>query len=179
MKRRRILLPIVVTIVILSVFTLGLEGPVESYTTEFGVEIHVSMWHFRDGVLLDYSHHAGVLTDLGADWIEDQIGDSPATEPAKYIGLSNDATSPTAAWIVIPTEITTGGMSRAAGTYANDGTGQWNITKTFSPTGSGSAQLTGLYWASTGSLLLTADTFTQINYESGDTVQIRWTITVS
>lgn len=147
--------------------------------TKFSAEIHVSMWHYRDGVLLEYSHHAGVLTTIGADWIEDQLGDSPATDPAKWIALSNDAGSPSAAWTVIPTEITTNGMGRAAGTYANVGTGQWNITKSFSPTGSGSCQLTGLYWASTGSYLLCADTFTQINYESGDTVQIQWTISVS
>lgn len=180
MNRKKILLPIVALIAVACIFSLSFEVPQEvSYTTEFGVEIHVSMWHWRDGVLLDYSHHAGVLTDLGANWIEDQIGDSPDTDPAKWIAVSNDAGSPAADWIVIPNEITTGGMGRAAGTYADDGTGQWNITKTFSPTGTGSCQLTGLYWAVTGDYLLCADTFTQINYESGDTVQIRWTITVS
>ena len=181
MNRKR-LLPIVVLIAAVCLLSVTLQVPQVpevSYTTDFGVEIHVSVWQWRDDVLLVYSHHAGVLTDLGADWIEDQLGDSPATEPAKWIAVSDDSGSPATGWIVIPVEITTNGMTRASGTYADDGTGQWNITKSFSPTGTGSCQLTGLYWASTGDFLLCADTFTQINYESGDTVQIRWTITVS
>jgi len=147
--------------------------------TELGVEIHVSMWHWRDGLLLEYSHHPGVLTTLGANWIEDQLGDSPDTDPAKWIAVSNDATSPQASWVVIPGEITTGGMGRADGTYASTGDGEWTITKSFSPTASGSCQLTGLYWATIGDYLLCADTYTVVNYESGDTVEIEWAITVS
>lgn len=181
MNRKR-LLSIVVVFTAFGLIGMTLQVPQVpevSYTTDFGVEIHVTTWHWRDDVLLDYSHHPGVLTTIGANWIEDQLGDSPSTDPAKWIGVSNDAGSPAAGWEVIPSEITTNGMTRAVGTYADDGTGQWNMTKTFSPTGSGSCQLTGLYWAVSGDFLLCADTYTQINYENGDTVQIRWTITVS
>jgi len=150
-----------------------------SDTTEVGVEIHVDMWHYRDDVLLQHSHHPGVLTTLGANWIEDQMGDTPATDPAKWIAVSNNSSTPAAAWIVIPNEITTGNMGRAAGTYASTGDGEWTITKTFSPSGSGSCQLTGLYWAATGDLLLCADTFTAINFENGDSIEIQWSMTVS
>jgi len=150
-----------------------------SYNTEFNLEIHVEMWHYRNNILLSYSHHPGTLTNLGANWIEDQLGDSPGADPAKWIALSNDAASPDPAWTTIPNEITTGDMARAAGTYADDGTGQWNITKSFSPSETGSCRLTGLYWASTGDYLLCADTFTVINYEDGDTVTIKWSISVS
>lgn len=180
MNRKKILLSIVVVIAVIGIFSIGFQPVTDPYSDGvLGVEIHVSMWHYRDGILLDYSHHAGVLTTLGANWIEDQLGDSPSTDPAKWIAVSNDAGSPSSAWIVIPTEITTGGMGRATGTYANVGDGVWNITKSFSPTGSGSCQLVGLYWASTGDYLLCADTISVINYENGDTVQIQWTITVS
>jgi len=137
------------------------------------------MRHFRDGVLIGYSHHAGVLTNGGKDWIEDQLGDSPSTDPAKWIGLSNSTDTPLATWTSIPAEITTGNMGRAAGTYANVGTGQWNITKSFSPSESNSTQLTGLYWAASGAYLLAADTITLTNYQNGDTVSITWQITVS
>lgn len=147
--------------------------------TDFSVEIHVSMWHYRDGILLDYSHHAGVLTTLGANWIEDQMGDSPGTDPAKWIAVSNDATPPAAAWIVIPTEITTNGLGRAPGTYASTGDGTWTITKSFSVTGTQSCQLTGLYWALAGDFLLCADTFTQVNAEDGDTLEIEWSLSVT
>ena len=147
--------------------------------TDFSVEIHVSMWHYRDGILLDYSHHAGVLTTLGANWIEDQMGDSPATDPAKWIAVSNDATSPQASWETIPAEIVTNGLSRAPGTYASTGDGTWTITKSFSVTGTQSCQLTGLYWAVSGDFLLCADTFTQVNAEDGDTLEIEWSLSVT
>lgn len=178
-KRRTI----AVVSLLLIAFTAYLLSPSfyeqQTYGTQLGVEIHVEMWHYRDGKLILYSHHPGVLTTLGQDWIEDQLGDSPSTDPAKWIAVSNDPTAPSSAWTAIPAEITTGGMGRAVGTYADDGTGAWNITKSFSPTESGSCQLTGLYWAITGNFLLCADTFTQVNYENGDTVEIRWSLSVT
>ena len=97
----------------------------------------------------------------------------------KRQGVSNDATAPTAAWIVIPAEITTNGMTRAPGTYASTGDGVYTITKSFTLTGTQSSQLTGLYWALSGDLLLCADTYTQVNGEADDTVEIEWTITVT
>lgn len=143
------------------------------------IEVHVFMEHWRDGVLLASSHHAGTLTNIGKDWIEDQLGDSPSTDPAKWIGLSNSSDSPSASWETIPDEITTGNMGRAAGTYANVDMGQWNITKSFSPSETNSTQLTGLYYAASGDYLLAADTITLTNYQSGDTVGITWQITAS
>ena len=147
--------------------------------TKFSVEIHVTMWHYREGKLLDTSHHLGVLTTLGANWIEDQMGDSPATDPAKWIAVSNDATGPSDTWEAIPVEITTNGLGRAPGTYASTGDGTWTITKSFSVTGTQSCQLTGLYWALAGDFLLCADTFTQVNAEDGDTLEIEWSLSVS
>ena len=142
-------------------------------------EIHVTMHHYRNGVLIGYSHHAGTLTTGGKNWIEDQLGDSPSTDPAKWIAHSNSTDSPSAAWTAIPAEITTGNMSRTNGTYVNDGDGKWNITKIFSPTETNSSRLVGLYWAASGAYLLASDTISVINYESGDTVTITWTITVT
>jgi len=151
------------------------------YGTQLNFEIHVSMWHYRNGELLEYSHHAGVLTTIGQDYIEGKLGgvnDADFSNNATYIGLSNNTGAPNSGWTVIPDEITTGGMSRTTGTYVNDGVGQWNITKSFSPTESNSTRLTGLYW-DTGSDLIASDTFTAINYQNGDTVTITWTISVA
>jgi len=147
--------------------------------TNIGVEIHVDMWHYRDGVLIDHSHHEGVLTTLGQNWIENQMGNAPDTDPAKWIAVSNDATAPSAAWIVIPAEITTNGLARAPGTYASTGDGAWTITKSFSVTGTQSSQLTGLYWAVTGDFLLCADTYNVVNAEDGDTLEIEWSLSVT
>ena len=181
MNRKRFALFAILSVIWIGISIMSIPLQMETlYETNFGVEVHVEMWLYdSEGNLKEYSHHPGVLTTLGQNWIEDQLGDSPGTEPAKWIAVSNDAGAPSSAWVVIPNEITTNGMGRAEGTYADDGDGAWNITKSFSPTGSGSCQLTGLYWASTGDYLLCADTFTQINYEDGDTVQIRWSLSVT
>ena len=186
---------IVVSLTILAL-TSGLLLPYDR--PDVLIEVHLEMWHYRtvgysdlfipyhpDPImvpileLLDYSHHPGVLTNGGADFAEDQLGDSPATDPAKWIGVSNDATAPSVEWTEIPTEITTGGMGRAVATYTNDGTGQWNMTVTFSPTASGSCQLAGLYWSLAGTTLFCADQFTQVNYENGDSLQLRFSLTLS
>jgi len=144
------------------------------------VEVHLEMWHYDEhGNLLDYSRHAGVLTDTGKEWIEDQLGDAAVAE-GDYIGMSNSTDSPSTAWSILPDETTTGGMGRAQGTYADDGTGQWNITKSFSPTETNSTQLVGLYYSAySASSLIASDTITLVNYGSGDTVQLRFTVTVS
>jgi len=142
------------------------------------VEIHVEMWHWRDGELLAYSRHAGVLTTTGKNWIEGVLGDADGDQ-GDYIGLSNSTDSPSSGWSILPDEITTGDMGRAIGAYVDDGDGQWNITKSFSPSESNSTQLVGLYSTAATSSLIASDTVTLINYQSGDTVEIRWTVTVS
>ena len=150
-----------------------------SDTVRLKISIHHHVRHYRDGVLILEFHHPATVTTLGLNWIEDQLGDSPSTDPAKWIGNSNSSSSPSAAWIVLPSEITTGGMARAAGTYVNDGTGDWNITKTFSPTETNSTQLSGLYYAVSGDYLLASDTLSLINYENGDTIVETWMIAVT
>jgi len=143
------------------------------------VEVHLEMWHYdQDGKLLEHSRHAGVLTTTGKNWIEGVLGDADGDQ-GDYIGCSNSTDAPSSAWTELPDEITTGGMSRAIGTYADDGDGQWNITKSFSPTETNSTQLVGLYSTAATASLIASDTITLINYGSGDTVQLRWTITVS
>ena len=124
--------------------------------------------------------NAGVLTNIGKDWIENQLGNSPSTTAAQFIALSTDTSTPSASWTAIPNEITTGGLARAQGTYSDNGVGSWKITKTFTATSSFTGvQLTGLYYASTGSTLLAADTFTSVNLNPGDQLTVTWTVTVS
>ena len=158
---------------------LYISSSLQTSDENMGMEIHVTMWHYREGQPISWSHHTGVLTTLGKNWLEDQIGDSPGTDPAKWIAVSNDATAPSAAWIVIPAEITTNGLGRAPGTYASTGDGTWTITKSFSVTGTQSSQLTGLYWALSGDFLLCADTYNVVNAEDGDTLEIEWSLSVT
>lgn len=182
MNRKRTLQvsAVFVAIMLMSLYLLAPEEEVtiEEYGTNLGFEIHVTMYHYRDGVLINWDHHAGTLTTIGKNYIEDQLGDSPGAV-ADYIALSNNTGAPSAGWTELPDEITTGGMSRAQGTYQDEGDGVWNITKSFSPTETNSTQLTGLHWGAGASTLLAADIFNIINYENGDTVTITWQITVS
>lgn len=132
----------------------------------------------KDGVLLN---NAGVLTTIGKDWIEDQLGDSPSTDPAKWISLSSDAGSPAAGWTEIPVEIAASGLTRAAGTYTSTGSGVWTIHHQFTATGAvNDVQLTGLQYAVSGDgNLLGADTFAAVTLANGDKLTVTWTITVT
>ena len=120
-------------------------------------ELHMTVEQWRNGELLSSTYHAMSLTTLGKNWLEGIIGNTVGADVAKYIACSNSSDAFSAAWVAIPSEITTDGLARAAGTYASTGDGTWNVTKTFSVSGTNSTKLYGLYYASTGNYLLAAE----------------------
>lgn len=166
-------------IVLLLSLSLFAESPVPQNGTVLGLEFHVTMYHRRDGKLLTWSHHAGNLTNIGANFTKEKISYDSGNLNATYIALSNSTSSPSASWTDLPAEITTGNMSRAQGSYTDTGVGTWNVSYIFSPTETNSTRLVGLLWNTGASVLLASDTITPINYESSDTVEIVWSITVS
>jgi len=182
-KRTRIIVSSLIISLILISYSLSSLFYVDQDLPEdglnLGLEVHVTMRHWRAGILLSTSHHPGTLTNLGANWIEDQLGDSPSTDPAKWIAVSNSTDSPSSAWTVLPAEITTGGLGRSAGSYTDDGTGAWNISYTFSITGSNDARLAGLYFNASGNSLLCADTFTPVSVQNGDSLEMIWSCNVT
>lgn len=130
------------------------------------------------------SRHAGVLTNDGKDWLEDQISDSPSTTPAAYIGLTSSAHTPAATDHKLWGEIDTGGtLDRQLGTYASTGVGTWTVTKSISVDATyTNVQATGLYWSdtdSTNNTMLASDTFATCSPISGDTLNITWTNSAS
>jgi len=140
------------------------------------------MWQEPDGSYsILWSRHAGVLTTIGKNWIEDQMGDSPSADPAKWIALSCNVTAPSAAWTQIPNEIVVNGLERAAGTYASTGNGVWTESKQFTASGAHvSVQLVGIQWADAGdNNLLWADTFAPVTLANGDKLTITATTTVT
>ena len=148
--------------------------------TQLGVEVHLWVYHYRNGVLISSSHHAGVLTNIGKDFIEQQISGTPNASKAVYISCSNDTSSPVAGWYNIPAEITTDGLSRALGTYSSTGVGTWNVTNAFTVTGTNSTQLYGLsISAAPAGGLIASDTSTQKDVSSGDTLTVTWQVTVT
>ena len=157
---------------------------VDGQQGRFNIEIHMQAIHRNsDGVMIGFSEHAGTLTTIGKNWIEDQISDSPnATSIAKYISLSNNAGAPGVAWTEIPEEIAANNLTRSMGVYASTGDGVWTVTYTFTASGNQACQLAGLQWDSTDESdnnLLCADQMTAVSMVAADTLQITWTITVT
>lgn len=148
-------------------------------TNSFHVTVHIQRVGESEPTF--WSHHAGTLTTLGKNWIEDQMGDSPSTDPAKWISLSLSTDTPSAAWTQIPAEIVAGGLERAAGTYASTGDGVWTIEYQFTASATHTdVQLCGFQYAVSGdNNLLWADTFTPVTLNSGDKLTVTGTTTIS
>jgi len=146
--------------------------------------LHLWIEHWRNGELLSQEYGAGVLTNIGKDWIEQQLAASDGTQEALYCADSNNDTDPPlATWTILPQEITTNGLDRQTGTYTSTGVGTWNVTVTKSVTGTQSTQLWGLHWivtdASDNNLLAADSGPAQKNCVAGDTLKETWQITVS
>lgn len=165
---------------------VGLIRPAEEANT-FTIKGYVTVdaYHYDAAtgtyVLFYHDESSNLITNIGFDWIEDQLGDTPATDPAKWISVSLDATSPGVGWTQIITEIAAGGLARAVGTYTSTGTGVWTIAVTFTASATHTnVQLTGLQWASSGDgNLMAANTFTAVTLNNGDTLTITWTLTLT
>ena len=154
-------------------FTLDGYVTVDAYHYDEATETYVLFYH---------DEGSNVITNIGKDWIEDQLGDSPATDPAKWISLSNDGSS-LATWTQLPTELNNdNGMGRWVGAYASTGVGVWTITYQFTATGAVTVQTTGLQWSVTlqnDNDLMAAKDFTQVTLANGDKLTVTWTLTLS
>jgi hypothetical protein len=153
------------------------------------VTVDLYVQHYRDGALLSSERGAGVLTNIGKSWLEQQIsGTVNASQAALYLADSNDATDPAlATWTQLPSEITNNGLDRQLGAYTHTGaanTGTWNVSKTKSVTATQSTQVWGLHWKayadSADNCLLAADTTpAQKNCVNGDTLAETWQVAVA
>lgn len=149
--------------------------------------VSVDAYHYDEatGTYIQFYHDesSNLVTTIGLNWIEDQLGDSPATDPAKWISVDTSTSSPAAGWTQLPTEINSGGLSRAAGTYTSTGDGAWEIAVTFNSVATHTdVQLTGLHWVSTpasNNNLMAANTFTPVTLGNGDTLTVTWQLSVS
>lgn len=148
------------------------------------MSLHVE-WkiEYNDG-RVEYQYHAGVITNIGFDWIQDHIGDygTDPVDDATVISLSTSTSTPLATWTAIPTEITTGGLERANGTYTKASDTEWTVEYQFTASATHTGvQLTGLQWKLTPltNNLFGADTFTPVTLSSGEKLTVTATITLS
>jgi len=104
-----------------------------------------------------------------------------AANSSKYFSLSNDTGAPAANWVNIPAEITTNGLERALGTYADNGTGAWNFTKTWTATGAQSARLVGLNYANVANdgTLTNAAQVASAELQVNDQLQVIYSVSVT
>ena len=165
-----------------------LEPPAEE-TNLFSIKGWVTVDAYRydaaTGTYIHFYHDesSNVITTIGFDFIEEHLGIGTDTndDPAKWISLSNDGSS-SAGWSKLPGEINASGMTRAEGTYANTGTGNWTISKTFTATGAVTVQTTGLQWLVTPESdgnLMAANDFTSVVLALDDSLTITWKLTLS
>jgi hypothetical protein len=128
-----------------------------------------------------YSHTGENLrTDAGDNWQADIMavsGTPTDNNQCEYIALTNTAVTPAQSDTTLSGEIVANGLSRAAGTYAHTaGSSTFTLAKTFTATGSQSAQASGMFTASSSGTMCFENTFTQVTLATNDTVTVTWTI---
>lgn len=168
-------------------------------TDNFPVHGYVTVSVMRDGQEIYHNEDHNLITTAGLDFIRGQLGATSGigTNGANYIGLSTNTNAPAANDVCLSTtaggstsaEITTGGLARSQGAYAEVSTNQFTITETFTASASHTAvQKAGLFTAaasgdtcagSDDGTMVAENTFTSVSLASGDQLTITWTITLS
>lgn len=122
-----------------------------------------------------------VKTTAGIDFVFAQAyGASAQANGFNYILCSNDSVTETSASTTLSNEITTNGLARAKGTYAHTtGASTATITYTFTASGAQSVQKCALSPNASGTPVTHILGFTQRSLQTGDTLAITFTITIS
>lgn len=153
----------------------------ETESTEVEFDVHLKAWHRdADGNVKMFSEHAGTLTNIGLEYIEDLMGNNGTDPSADRISLTANDTLPDATCTQLTPEIAANNLSRASATYASAGTGSWTITYIFTASGSQAVEVVGLNWAPSGdNNLLCFDDIATASMEDDDTLEVEWTLTAS
>jgi hypothetical protein len=134
----------------------------------------------KPSFLARFKHN--LLNTDGRDWMHAQVytNTSAGTQGANYIALSNDAGGAAAAHTTLASEISTNGLGRAIATTLThtDDTNATSLSKTFTASGTQSAQLSGLFNASSSGILVHEATMTSASLVSGDTLAVTWSLTL-
>lgn len=123
-----------------------------------------------------------LITNVGRQFLHKQgYGTSGlGTNGLNYIALSNDTVTETAASTTLSNEIAANGLTRAQGTVvlASGAGNQTTVDKTFTASGTQSAQKSSLFDAGAAGTMNHVLGFTQRNLITNDTLQITFTITL-
>lgn len=126
---------------------------------------------------------ANIITNAGRVGVATRIGEVSATTPYKYIALGLGTNAPAVTDTALQNEITTFGGARATGetglattTVANDTT---RVVYTFGFTDVFAITEAGLFNAILAGTMLSRQTFSAINVQGGDTLQVDIKISVA
>lgn len=184
MLKNKIKYPIILLVTSIMMFSLGLTiAP--TFLDHKNPQVQWNVYVLKDGVQIGEAA-GNLITNIGETWLRDWAGSSAGNttsrDGARYISLCNTA-SPDATWTKLTSEVTANGFDRAEGTVAwwtNSNDAAFNVTKTFTATGTQQLQTAGLNWVATDDSdnnLFAAAAFTQTTFNNGDTLTITWTIT--
>lgn len=183
-KKRNVLFTTFMIFALAGSFCVGfLFAP--NFSPHKNPQIQWNVYAFSDGILIGEAA-GNLITDIGEAWLRDWAGSSAGNttsrDGARYISLTNTG-SPAADWTKLNSEVTANGFDRNEGTvtwWTNSGDAAFNVTKTFTATGTQQLQTAGLNWVATDDSdnnLFAAATFTQTTFNAGDTLTITWVIT--
>jgi hypothetical protein len=137
--------------------------------------VHLIARHADGTIFYDQTVH-NLRTNAGLNWQFNQMAGTTAGV-CTYIALSNDTAAPSATDTALAAEITANGLARATATPAHSGnTSSYTLTYTFTATGTQSAQKAGLFNAASSGTLCFENTFSAVAMNSGDTLQVVWTL---
>ncbi|MEM0106527.1 MAG: hypothetical protein QXX81_08370 [Zestosphaera sp.] len=114
-----------------------------------------------------------IITNAGYDAICDCIAKSPQPAPFQYVAIGTNNTAPAAGQTTLGNEV-----MRQLGTYSHTaGTKTFSVVATFSITASYTIWESGLFNASSGGTMLCRGVLDSgIPVQSGDTLQVTWTV---
>lgn len=131
-------------------------------------------------VLEDESYNVKTTAGIDFLFLQGYATTGLGTNGLNFIALSNDTLTETSASTTLSTEIAANGLTRAQGTYAHSGgTSTATISKTFTATGAQSCQKAALFTAVSAGTMNHALSFAQRALQTGDTISISFTVTIS
>lgn len=141
--------------------------------------VHVVLTAPDGTVKQEHTEH-NLVTTVGKYYLTAWL--AAASQPGEfmsYIALGIGTTPPALGNTTLQSELVGGSNTRALGTLVNI-SNTWNNTATFAPGNcTGSITEAGLFSTLTAGTLFARQTFAPYNKESGDTMTVSWTLTVS
>lgn len=160
-------------------------------TDSIGPHGYVTVSVVREGQEIYRHEDHNLITDVGRDFISQQIGGETglATEGAHFIALSSTDVTPAASDTSLAGEIDNGGgLDRADSTYAHTtGEATFTITNTFEADQEyTNVRSAGLFTditpggtVGTDEIMMAINEFTPVSLAANDELTITWTITLS